>query len=371
MKVKSLLLLGFAASMTFVACDKNESELGGTDSAAPKSVTINLANVAPATRSAGGEVLTANNNIQLNSYQIFFTDGTNVYQAKQADGTTPADQYFDGTSSVPTEGSYHFLPAAVNKVILIGNHDKIEVTYVDGKATAPNFDLALAIEDEQDATALTLYDESALTAKTPEHTDGNPLYEATLEPTPRVARLFVKSFNCEFSQTALYNKLDLGMLALNNYYEVSTLAENTVGTLNNITVTAENVWDWLAGKVKGEFDNDVFEGEAATDPYNTGAISLTPSDPSKTGVNLYYHVFAGTTVPQLVLRAVGDNAPLYLPTLRFVDEESNEITDWEAGMIYEMDFNFADTDFSQPDKCIDITVTPVKWAVTTVTPEYK
>ena len=71
--------MAFAASMTFVACDKNESELGGTDSAAPKSVTINLANVAPATRSAGGDVLTTDNDIQLNSYQIFFTDGTNVY----------------------------------------------------------------------------------------------------------------------------------------------------------------------------------------------------------------------------------------------------------------------------------------------------
>lgn len=363
--------MAFAASMMLVGCDKNESELGGTDSAALKSVTINLANVAPATRSAGGDVLTENDEIQLNSYQIFFTDGTYVYQAKKTDGTIPADQYFDGSSPVPTEGFYHFLPAAVNKVILIGNHKKIDVSYTDGKALAPDFDLALAIEDEQDATNLTLYGESTLTVKNPEHVDGNPLYEAILKPAPRVARLFVKSFKCTFSQSPLYNQLDLTMLALNNYYETSTLVKNTLGTLNNTTVTAENVWNWLAGKGKGEFDNDVFEGVAATNPYNTGAISLTPDAPSKTGVNLYYHVFAGTTVPQLVLRAVGDGTPLYLSTLRFVDEQGDEITDWKAGMVYEMDFNFKDTDFSQPDKCIDITVTPVKWTVTTVTPEFK
>lgn len=363
MKLRSLLLMALA-STAFIACNDKEDATPQS----PKSVTINLANVVQGTKSAGGDVLTENSPITLSKYQIFFSDGTNLYTAKQANATADADQYIDASDGNLTgDRQFHFLPASVNKVILIGNRNEIT-----NATTEADLDLALNIGDEQDADNLTLYAESGLTVKTPSHADGNPLYSATLAPKPRIARLFVKSFNCTFSNKPLYEKLNLEMLALNNYYKKWTLVGTDTPTEpNNTTLTAENVWNWFAGKTKA-WDNDVFEGTAATEPYNTGAISLTSANTSKTGVNLYYHIFAGTTVPQLVLRASGDNTPLYLLTVRFVKEGTNEeITNWEAGMIYEMDFNFADTDFSQPDKCIDITVTPVNWKVTVVTPEYK
>ena len=44
MKVKSFLLTALAASMTFVACDNKDDEMGQLDNT-PKSVSIDLSNV--------------------------------------------------------------------------------------------------------------------------------------------------------------------------------------------------------------------------------------------------------------------------------------------------------------------------------------
>ena len=49
MKVKSFLLTALAASMTFVACDNKDDEMGQLDNT-PKSVSIDLSNVIPVTR---------------------------------------------------------------------------------------------------------------------------------------------------------------------------------------------------------------------------------------------------------------------------------------------------------------------------------
>ena len=46
MKVKSFLLTALAASMTFVACDNKDDEMGQLDNT-PKSVSIDLSNVIP------------------------------------------------------------------------------------------------------------------------------------------------------------------------------------------------------------------------------------------------------------------------------------------------------------------------------------
>lgn len=119
--------------------------------------------------------------------------------------------------------------------------------------------------------------------------------------------------------------------------------------MNNSTV-----WDWFAGLATG-FHND------------TLSITLNQGTPTVTS-NLYYHIFAGEE-PQLALRLTGNGTPLYLATSSF-KKDGGAPVEWKAGTVYEIDFNFSDTDFDQPDKCIDITVTPVKWVVVAVTPEF-
>lgn len=149
--------------------------------------------------------------------------------------------------------------------------------------------------------------------------------------------------------------MKLEKLALNNYYTTNTLASKTTGGLTNETLDKSTVWDWFAG-LQGGFHNDAL-------PY-----TLTPTAPSATS-KLYYHIFAGLQ-PQLALRLTGDGTPLYLATSKFKKEDGSYVDTWEAGTVYEMEFKFSDTDFDQPDKCIDITVTPVNWVVVAVTPEF-
>lgn len=348
MKIRNLMLVALAASMTFVACSKDDGvpDAQGT----PKSVTIKLANVVTPSRSTGGAQITDGQAVNLTKYQVFFSDGTKLYTAKEANNQDAAEQYFvtpeDG--ALATTGNFHFLPAEVNKVIVIGNHEKINAT------TEAELNIALAIAQEQNADELTLYAESGLTPKTPVHEDNNPLYEANLTLAPTIARLYIKNFSCTFSGTPEYTSLKLQKLALNNYYTTNTLASETVGGLTNTTLTEANVWDWFA-KLPAGFDNDNLD------------ISLSSTSATAPSGGLYYHIFPGVE-PQLVLRAEGDGTPLYLATKSFKSGDAPVV--WEAGKIYEMDFAFKATDFDQPDKCIDITVKPVNWVVVPVAPEF-
>lgn len=357
MKITNLMLVALAASMTFVACSKDDGAPAGQGT--PKSVTIKLANVVTPSRSAGGEQIVAGKAVTLTKYQVFFSDGTNLYPAKEIDNQTAAVQYFDNTAgAVPSEGNFHFLPAAVNEVIVIGNHVKIDAT------TKAELDLALSIADEQDEDNLTLYASSTLTLvnKTEDdnqnHPKDNLLYEANLSLAPTIARLYVKGFTYSNpnGDPLKYSELKLEKLALNNYYTTNTLVNKRTGGLTNETLNDSTVWDWFAG-LQGGFHNDALT-----------KYTLTPTAPSATS-DLYYHIFAGLQ-PQLALRLTGDGTPLYLATSKFRKKDGSYVNTWEAGTVYEIEFNFSDTDFDQPDKCIDITVTPVNWVVVAVTPEF-
>lgn len=361
MKITNLMLVALAASMTFVACSKDDGAPAGQGT--PKSVTIKLANVVTPSRSAGGEQIVAGKAVTLTKYQVFFSDGTNLYPAKEIDNQTAARQYFDNTTgAVPTEGNFHFLPAAVNEVIVIGNHGEIQAT------TKAQLDLELSIADEQDANNLTLYASSTLTLvnKTEDdnqnHPKDNLLYEANLSLAPTIARLYVKGFTYKEDRTGnrKYSELKLEKLALNNYYTTNTLVSKTTSGLTNEPLNNSTVWDWFAGLATG------FHNDALT------KYTLTPTAPFATS-DLYYHIFAGKE-PQLALRLTGDGTPLYLATSSFKTKDEDggapAPVEWKAGTVYEIEFNFSDTDFDQPDKCIDITVTPVNWVVVAVTPEF-
>ena len=167
MKVKSFLLTALAASMTFVACDNKDDEMGQLDNT-PKSVSIDLSNVIPVTRGAGQEV-EDNSKVSLTDLQVFFTDGTTLYKGKTIEGTE-ADKVF------------HFLPAEVNKVIVVGNNgSQINAsTYVDLKKD-------LIIAEQQNPTDLDLYKEVELTSVSGQDEAGHPLYKAKVVLEPRVS----------------------------------------------------------------------------------------------------------------------------------------------------------------------------------------
>ncbi len=362
MNVKFLALAAVAASMTLVGCNKT---LTPEETGVPKSVTIKLANVVPGTRSAGGEQIAEGTAVTLTSFQIFFSDGTNLYTAKQADGTTDAVQYFSGADVAGNlEGSYHFLPSAVNKVIVVGNYGS-QIT----EKTEADLNLALKIADEQDIDDLTLYAESGLTPVTDDHSgvhdDGSAsaVFEADLKVVPRIARIFITDFSYTYTTDgSAYKSLTLQKIALNNYYAANTLATQAVSDLQATAISDATAWDWLAGHSTPSWDWD-----------DLSHITLTPTA-ANTAVTAeskhYYHFFVGSgAVPQLVLQCKSaDDTPLYLATSGF-KVGGNDVT-WQNGYIYELSFAFDDEDLTSPDKCVDITVTPHEWQVETITPEF-
>lgn len=367
MNVKFLALAAVAASMTLVGCNKT---LTPEEPGVPKSVTIKLANVVPGTRSAGGEQIAEGTAVTLNSFQIFFSDGTNLHPAKQADGTTAAVQYYTGADVTGNlTGSYHFLPSAVNKVIVVGNHSQLNVT------TEADLNLALKIADEQNIDNLTLYAESGLTPVAADDDDhsgdhigdmqgsASAVFEADLKVVPRIARIFITDFSYTYTTDgSAYKSLTLQKIALNNYYAANTLATQAVGDLQATAISDATAWDWLAGHSDPSWDWD-----------DLSTITLAPTaanTPVTAESKHYYHFFVGSgTVPQLVLQCKSaDDTPLYLATSGF-KVGGNDVT-WQNGYIYELSFAFDDEDLTSPDKCVDITVTPHEWQVETITPEF-
>ena len=83
-------MTALAASMTFVACDNNDNEMGQLDNT-PKSVSINLSNVI-STRGAG-QAIKDDSKVSLADLQVFFTNGTTLYKGKTVSGTE-AVHYF-------------------------------------------------------------------------------------------------------------------------------------------------------------------------------------------------------------------------------------------------------------------------------------
>ena len=132
MKVRSFLLSALAASMTFVACDNNDNEMGQLDNT-PKSVSINLPNVFAGTRSAGNTIENQSK-VALTDLQVFFTDGTNLYNGKTTEGIE-AEHYFSTKTDYDNREDkvFHFLPHGVNKVIVVGNNgEKLTATTYEG-----------------------------------------------------------------------------------------------------------------------------------------------------------------------------------------------------------------------------------------------
>lgn len=388
MKVKSFLLTALAASMTFVACDNNDNEMGQLDNT-PKSVSINLPNVISAlTRSAGQEIENQEE-VSLTDLQVFFTDGTNLVKGKTAEGTE-ATHYFSSKTAFDnrTDAVFHFLPAAVNKVIVVGNIGQAsdETTYAGLKED-------LAIADEQKAEDLFLYKEVELTTSASFDDEGHPLYEVDVELEPRVARIEVGSFEyaaIDDNTPRKYTSIEIDQIMLNNYYQV---ADNQTGEVSGSVNRAKS--EITAGTVFGIFEeaaeaseatpvwySDVFSADADADPTTVLPVVTLNEVGSYThtygegNVRPAYHFFPNATNiatidhPQVLVKLIGTDAngnktPLYLATNVF-----NPAVTTEMAKIYVLDFEFNDIDLGNPEKCVDVTVTVKKWDVEAVIPEF-
>lgn len=357
MNIKNLLLIAACASMSLVACNKEVSSTGNT---APKSVTISLGNVVSSTKSVQDQVQATA--VQLNNFQVFFSDGTTLYQGSDVDGNaTP--HYFDlsveGTSKTNT---FHYVDGRANKVIVVGNLGEITA------ATEVELNKVLAHAGQQDVTTLSLYGDSPLTQNGSD-VHGTNFYTASVKLTPRVSRFEITGF--EYVLTAeqeaagenrTYATIKIADVALNNYYTTMTLAKAAgVAAGENKTLTAANIVSWLETEAQVK--------ETLNYTLDAAANYLWEAGENKA---LAQNFFAGALVPQLVFKILAgtENLPIFIQTTGFTG-----VTDFsQAGKVYRMKVTLDDSILNDPEnlpvKCVEVTVDVIPWAVVETTPEF-
>lgn len=319
-----------------------------------KSVQFSLANVI-STRGVDAMIPDATK-VVLNDCQVFFVDATGKFHPGKNINDADAEQYF--TTAPTTALTFHFLPAAVEKVVVVGNYGS--------EITATNLDavkaLAATWTEQQNDDNLLVYGEAKL-EKAADDDDHANTYKAVVNVKPLVARIEVSGFACTFSTEPLYEKIDVTMVALNNYYADTTIG-GTLSNLNNEPIDTDTAYPFFNATTAPTGSKDVVSDVVLT--------KTAPSHNFDTDSYLVYHTFAGT-VPQLVVRVKGVRdgveSPLYLATSAFYDG-SEKITEFEPGTIYRMNFAFADTALAQPEKCVEVSIEVAKWVVVNVTPEF-
>lgn len=366
-------MTALVASMTFVACDNNDNEMGQLDNT-PKSVTIKLANLQKNVTSRGLDENVTSEAAQLNNFTIFFVDGTGKfhdgYAATDVTKDTPLNRDFNAGDEIPT---FHYLDASVTKVIVVGNRTWEEDAEPTNETELKT--LKAEVANLQNVESLVLVGEQKLVKSTqenenvPGHTEA---YKAEVSILPLIARLEISAF--EYAEDTDgerdYDKIAINQVAVNNYYGTTTFA-NTNSDLVNATIDKTTIWPYLENLGTGWFNDKLTESIElnSTNQYKHDMLAET------TTANVFaYNVPAGTTVPQVIVRLTGTKeskeTPLYLAT-RNLNGADNK---FQAGYIYRMNaessFSFKDTDLGNPDKCVDVTVEVKPWTVVPVTPEF-
>lgn len=368
MKITKLMLSALSAVLVLVSCNKENTtpDVSGN----LKSVQISLKNVAFETKGAGLDYDLDNTKVKLNNVQIFFTDGSNLYLPKKADGS-PAQTFFTSAELATADLSYHFLPASVDEVYAIGNVDEVTVNNND---LLSKLHATLSLAEEQNPEELTLFAQSDLTPLASpsgdhsSHATSTKVYSATLRLAPRVARFEIEKVTCEFSPVPLFNSVEAIKIAFADYYQSSDLFTGAVSNAETInTSSQESIFSFLAGK-SAAWNCDLW----STSP------SLTPSSES-VDVNLAYNFFApmesASLYPRFIMQVTtNQNESAYVMTLKFNKSSDNSelaVTDFLPGYIYRIkDFRFMDTDLTHQERCVEITVDVIEWSVVNIYPTF-
>ena len=367
MKLMKLMLSACAAVLVLASCNKQAHTPENTNL---KSVQISLENVQVLTKNPGHATDLNGTKDNLTSVQFFFSDGTDIYEVKNADGT-PADTYLTGTELADLSNiAYHFIPAAANRVFALGNMAEKHAT------TVADIMSSLKIAEQQNPDNLTLYASSMMINKTTEHAEHpeTDVYTVDLNLMPRIARIEVKGASCTFSNPALYDKVAIKSLAFVDYYENCNLRTGEASGVNALTLNQVNVHNFFSGIPAG----GVWYADAST-------VELAPATSSDPDANVApaadfdfaYNFFPGEgAYPRLIADVIttkgGADASAYLATLGFHGPGDQHIAanQFEPGKIYRLSFNFKDTDLEHHDRCVEMSVTVASWEVVAVTPVF-
>lgn len=381
MKLSKLMLSASIAAIALVSCNKQDTT---PESKRLRSVDISIENIV-ITKAAAGDKINAGDAVVVNDFQIFLTDNSgNEYTGKVKDGSAAAQSYWTAADlSEAISAEFHYVDPNCTKVVAVANMGK-ELTFAEYKALT-----TINIDDQQNSQNLVLYDAKDLVATGNQHSDPNvdgttyvaDIYKADLVMTPRVSRFEVDGFTVKFNEEPKYQNINITQIAFQNYYPATTVKEGTEsGTpviyMQNLANQAE-VYTWLDTPVEGEVPwyRDYFD------------VTITPAAPTAdikdadgNNAPLAYHIFSCDLVPVMVIKLTADGQPAYLYSKGFYKDAETPVTTFEEGKIYRMSAKgevendgsipIDEDDIDPMDRCLEITVDVVDWAVELVYPEF-
>ncbi len=381
MKLKSFLLMALAASTTLAACDKSEDS-GANPDQKPKSVTVTLPNI-DQTR-ATGDAMGANQ-AALANFKIFFLDaGGNVQNVPQYNNQAQR-VYFDA-ENLPTSAeveetgtgkkyTYHFLPPATTKVVVLGNVDNVEYATAIEKVydVMNDGDTGITTTTDGKHPLYPLYGEANLTPKAGEDEDAHEnVYEATVTMAPQIARFEVYGFTYTKTdaQTYSFKNLKLKKIALGNYSTKYNLATGAAQDAVAGPKEATEIWDYI-DNAPAPWANELSSTVGQGAKVFVNGTSIPDGNTDGTGATdiVTYGLKPATgKTPELLLAFYGANdgqqdMPLYLRG------QFSHVT-FEPGKIYRVLFPIKEGSWTQPERCVELTVKVANWEIVTVTPTF-
>lgn len=382
MKLSKLMLSASVAAIALVSCNKQDTT---PESKRLRTVDISIENIV-ITKAAAGDKINAGDAVVVNDFQIFLTDNSgNEYTGKVKDGSAAAQSYWtsEDLSAGPIAAEFHYVDPNCTKVVAIANMGK-QLTFAEYQAVT-----TINIDEQQNSQNLVLYDAKDLVATGNQHPDENvdgityvsDVFKADLVMTPRVSRFEVDGFTVKFNDEPKYDEINITQIAFQNYYPETTVKEGTEsGTpviyMQNLANQAE-VYTWLDTPVEGEVPwyRDYFD------------VTITPAAPTAdikdadgNNAPLAYHIFSCDLVPVMVIKLTADGQPAYLYSKGFYKDAETPVTTFEEGKIYRMSAKgevendgsipIDEDDIDPMDRCLEITVDVVDWAVELVYPEF-
>lgn len=380
MKITKLMLSAAVAALALVSCNKQDTT---PTTNRLKTVEIAIDN-AVITKGLAGDKISQGQAVQVNDFQVFLTDasGKIEFEAMVADGSAPAQKYWDAEDlkDGALSAQFHYVDPNCTKVIAIANLGK-DISFDEFLALE-----ALNVDAQQDQKTLVLYDEQTLQAAGTQHNDKNvngttyvaDVYKADLVLTPRVSRFEVDGFTVKFdSENPKYQEIKISQLAFQNYYPLTsaTTGEESGDLVNHIAdlTNQGEVYSWLDDPAKPEvWYRDYFD------------LTITPASPTAdTPEPLAYHMFSCNETPVLVIKLLADGQPAFLYSKGFFKMDGEnvvEVTEFEEGKIYRMSaagevlgdgsIPIDEEDIDPMDRCLEITVDVIDWAVELVFPEF-
>ena len=392
MKMRKMFLAALVGLGMLTGC--NNEEIPAVNNDGTKSVALRLNGLTTSTRAVEApQAGTAEGQqIALSSMTIYFTNGTNILKKETLTSSSVDSEGTNIWQALTGSSGYifHQLPSTVTQVQIVGNSGG--KTFTETSVAALKASVRNAA-DEQSFTNVTLFGEDTALDSPDDSETGDEhvsnVLEASVILQPLIARFEIGNIAClDMGQTnCLITKYDLKFIGLMDFNSGVTLGGTASGeyTLDNVlepgsTVTEPGDVVFGATGTAASWAWDAISGTGST-----GINTATPWNPNDNKKFVYQFVPNALSNGNLVqVKLVLDNIEWAdgssnpfnsVVTARFNKASGGALTEFEAGKIYTVDYQFNSTNIApwNPDNvvCVQLNVTVANWNVIALTPVFE